>query len=66
MVKVKTKKSRKSKELGFVSSERAKDAQRARDAMGRKELNEKQMCLLNLIKKWNRRQYSSEKLSVKK
>jgi len=39
MVKVKAKQSRKSKEPEFVSFKRAKDAQRVRDAMGRKELN---------------------------
>lgn len=66
MVKVRAQKSRKSKELGFVNFKRAKDAQRVRDAMDRRALNEKQTFLLNLIKKWSRRQYSSEMLSIKK
>ena len=60
------KKSGKSKDFGFASFKGTKVTQRVVDEMVRKELNEKQFCLLNLIRKWNRRQHSSEKLSVKK
>lgn len=44
MVKVRAKISRKSKELGFVNFKTAKDAQRVRDAMDRRALNEKLAC----------------------
>lgn len=36
--------SRNSKELGFVNFKTAKDAQRVRDAMDRRALNEKLAC----------------------
>ena len=44
-----TKNSGKSKGFGFVSFKGTKDAQRVVDETNRKELNDKQLCLLNLI-----------------
>lgn len=61
--KVMTKNGWKSKDFGFVSFKGTEDEQRVVNEMTRKELHEKQLCLLN--SKGNKRHNSGARLNIR-